>query len=112
MIIRMHVDIDLPVEKTRLIEGAEYQAEKVKTKGDWADKGMVMCNRALLTRHDYELVTCRCGSDEYAYAVADGRGIYLGRCCPECEGELKGKYRPDIFDGAYEIDEPIEQDEV
>lgn len=55
---------------------------------------------------------CRCGSGESRYELKDAEGIFVAFVCSKCIGEVKGKYKPEIFEGSYGhlIDEPIKPD--
>lgn len=53
---------------------------------------------------------CSCGSGEERYELLDGFGIFVSYVCSECEDKVKSKYRPEIFEGAYQCEEPIEPD--
>lgn len=54
---------------------------------------------------------CPCGSGEPSYPLEDARGIFCSYVCEACEEEVKGRYRPEIFeDSYYECQEPIEED--
>lgn len=50
----------------------------------------------------------RCGAED-AERLYDGYGIYVGRYCSK-KCAVEAGYRPDIFDGHYDCDEPIEED--
>ncbi len=51
-------------------------------------------------------------SGEYMYLLSDARGIPVANVCNKCEDEVKGRYRPDIFeDSQYWHDEPLYEDE-
>lgn len=53
-----------------------------------------------------------CGSGKESHELLDARGIYCGRCCPDCEEKLRAGFRPEIFKNSrYEADEPIEAEE-
>lgn len=53
------------------------------------DKGVMPCG--------YQYCPCGCGSGEPSEERFDGRGIYLGRCCPKCERQFLARFRPDIM---------------
>ena len=54
---------------------------------------------------------CSCGSGKPFWELHDARGIYVARVCQKCEGRVRSKYRPDIFeDPNYWADEPIDED--
>jgi len=37
--------------------------------------------------------------------------IYVGLACDQCEVQLRGKFKPEIFeDSNYDVDEPIDPD--
>ena len=43
-------------------------------------------------------------------ALIDARGIFCTYVCDACEAERRGRYRPEIFTGLYDADEPIDED--
>jgi hypothetical protein len=54
---------------------------------------------------------CSCGSGERHRDLYDARGIYVARVCRKCEGRVRSKYRPEIFeDPNYWTDEPVDED--
>jgi len=54
---------------------------------------------------------CSCGSGKERYELCDAYGIFVAFVCERCEKKVKAKYRPEIFEGAYEADEPIEPED-
>lgn len=44
------------------------------------------------------------------WPLNDAYGIFCAYVCDACEDEVRSRYRPEIFSGAYEADEPIEDD--
>lgn len=54
---------------------------------------------------------CSCGSGEERHELTDAYGIFVAYVCKRCEKKVKARYRPEIFTGAYEADEPIEPED-
>lgn len=54
---------------------------------------------------------CRCGSGEEKYPLHDSYGIFVAYVCSRCEDKVRARYRPEIFAGPYEADEPIEPED-
>lgn len=53
---------------------------------------------------------CNCGSGKERYGLHDARNIFCGYVCEDCEEKVKSKYRPEIFNSAYDAEEAIEDD--
>ena len=73
--------------------------------------GKAVEDHGVAAKSDPGYIECLCGSGEPSYLFYDAYDICCGRCCDRCEEEKKSKYRPEIFEGPYDSDEPIEPDE-
>ena len=47
---------------------------------------------------------------EQRRALKDAYGIFCAYVCDKCERDKRAGFRPEIFTGLYEADEPIEED--
>lgn len=47
--------------------------------------------------------------NDNCWEITDARGISCGYVCRRCEQWKIAGYRPEIFEGLYEADEPIEE---
>ena len=54
---------------------------------------------------------CSCGSGEERYELNDAYGIFVAYVCKRCEKKVKARYRPEIFEGPYAANEPIEPED-
>jgi len=44
---------------------------------------------------------CTCGSNKERYPLEDARGIFCAYVCEDCEEEVKGRYRPEVFEDSH-----------
>jgi len=54
---------------------------------------------------------CNCGSGLAKRELRDAHNIFCSFVCDNCEQEKRAKFRPEIFEGPYEADEPIEPED-
>lgn len=62
------------------------------------------------TREDIACGRHNCEPDE-RWPEYDGRGIFLCYVCSDCEDAKLSGYRPEVLEGAYDCDEPIEPED-
>ena len=54
------------------------------------------------------MADCNCGSGKPRRELRDARGIFCTFVCDKCEARKRAEFRPEIFEGLYEADEPID----